>query len=168
MKRIVFIILLVFSSQIFLIGQEIQLTPEILSPAGNYYNNGTINISWTIGEIAVSTLAGDNLILTQGFQQPIVAIGTSINKENFDRLIKVYPNPVQNHLNVFFPFDNLGNLTICVSDITGRRLMLNKIHTIKTGTILNIDFSQYKPGIYLLMIYSEDKEVNRFYKVRKE
>jgi len=43
---------------------------QIIAPAGGYYEGENISFSWTLGETVIETLMGDDIILTQGFQQP--------------------------------------------------------------------------------------------------
>jgi hypothetical protein len=47
------------------------VSPEVTTSAGDYYNNGNISLSWTLGEIATETFSNGGVILTQGFQQPV-------------------------------------------------------------------------------------------------
>jgi len=43
---------------------------QIIASAGNYFQNGSGSVSFTMGEPATNTLSGNGVILTQGFQQP--------------------------------------------------------------------------------------------------
>ncbi|NOX47177.1 MAG: hypothetical protein GXO89_09395 [Chlorobi bacterium] len=47
------------------------VSPEVVASAGDYYENGNLSISWTLGEIATETYSNGGIILTQGFQQPV-------------------------------------------------------------------------------------------------
>ena len=42
---------------------------EIISTSGDYFENTTGSISWTIGESMIETYTNGSEILTQGFQQ---------------------------------------------------------------------------------------------------
>jgi hypothetical protein len=50
------------------------LSPEIISSSGGYFENTNASLSWTLGETATETLVNGNIILTQGFQQPVSGI----------------------------------------------------------------------------------------------
>ena len=56
------------------------LSPTLISSAGAYAAAGDITLSYSLGEIAVTTLTTDNLVLTQGFHQPQLT-GTGIPDE---------------------------------------------------------------------------------------
>jgi uncharacterized protein YidB (DUF937 family) len=55
------------------------LSPIVVSSAGGYSTGTTVNLSWTLGELATETLINGTLILTQGFQQPVEGVTISIN-----------------------------------------------------------------------------------------
>ncbi len=46
---------------------------QVISSAGNYCEAGGISISWTIGECVIATFGNEDIVLTQGFQQPFVS-----------------------------------------------------------------------------------------------
>ena len=41
------------------------ITPEVVSTAGDHYDNGSYQLSWTLGEIAVQTYDNGTNILTE-------------------------------------------------------------------------------------------------------
>ncbi len=47
------------------------VSPEVISSSGDYFEGPNASLSWTLGEIATETYTAGNIILTQGFQQPI-------------------------------------------------------------------------------------------------
>ena len=47
------------------------VSPEVISSSGDYFEGPNASLSWTLGEIATETFTSGNIILTQGFQQPI-------------------------------------------------------------------------------------------------
>lgn len=47
------------------------VSPEVISSSGDYFEGVNASLSWTLGEIATETYSAGNIILTQGFQQPI-------------------------------------------------------------------------------------------------
>lgn len=47
------------------------VSPEVISSSGDYFVGANGSLSWTLGEIATETFISGNIILTQGFQQPI-------------------------------------------------------------------------------------------------
>lgn len=43
---------------------------QVVSSGGGQFEGSQLSLSWTIGEPVIETFTGNNLILTQGFQQP--------------------------------------------------------------------------------------------------
>jgi len=148
-------------------GAQITLAPTVIASAGDYYENGNISISWTLGEIAVSTLYSDNLVLTQGFQQPFT-IGTSINLNNVvDWNIKAYPNPVETELKIQFELTKTNDFWIEIQDVTGRVIDLVQHKTVHPGDVINVDMTTYKYGVYFFKIFTPDRKQMRVLSIRK-
>lgn len=54
------------------------VTPQVVAAGGTHFDNGTISVSWTLGETMTQTFTAGNNSLTQGFHQPEVVL-VSIN-----------------------------------------------------------------------------------------
>ena len=65
-----------------LIGFGQITSPSVISSSGNSYNNGGVNMDYTLGEIVVETQTNTTTILTQGFHQGVIKVNTSV--ENID------------------------------------------------------------------------------------
>jgi len=166
MKRILTLIAGVFFLVPF-IHSQVTLAPTVIASAGGYEANETISLSWTLGEIAVNTLYSDNLILTQGFQQPYT-IGTAINLNNVpDWNIKAYPNPVENELMIRFDLNKTDDFWLEIQDVTGRTISLVQHKTVNPGDIITMDMSGYTNGVYFFKIYTPDKKQMRVLSIRK-
>lgn len=75
MKKVLISLCAIVSEGLF--AQTISST--VVSSGGGYSTGSTVNLSWTLGELATETLSNSNLILTQGFQQPVEGVTISIN-----------------------------------------------------------------------------------------
>jgi len=65
----------------FIMAQSV--SPQVVSSAGDYFEGTNASLSWTLGEIATETFVAGDVILTQGFQQPIGITITGIDLEVF-------------------------------------------------------------------------------------
>lgn len=166
MKRLSAVVIGTFFLMQFL-NAQVTLAPSVISSAGGYAENGNISLSWTLGEIAVSTLYGNNLILTQGFQQPFT-LGTSINLNTaVDWNIKAYPNPVENDLQIQFDLTKTNNFWIEVQDVTGRTIELQQHKEIHPGDVISVDMSKYSYGVYFFKVFTPDRQQMRVLSIRK-
>ena len=134
------------------------LSPTVVSSSGNSYNNGGVNMDYTLGEIVVETfqptvtpLPLTYTILTQGFHQGVLKVNTSV--ENIDIKTKVYPNPTTNFLIV--ELEKNVNADILVYDINGKLVLKDKLNDENQK---QFDFSFLKQGNYFLHINIADKQ----------
>lgn len=144
------------------------ISRSVIASAGDFYSNGSISVSWTLGEIATETYTAGNLVLTQGFQQPdtIKGPGNFIQgfpSDNFS--VKVYPNPASDYLNIVIKGNDDMNLQIALFDAIGRNLLIDKINAGEPEKTL--DVSLYRPGIYFLKIATVDGRSIRTFQVTK-
>lgn len=103
-------------------AQSISISPEVISSAGATFQENFIQIDWTLGELAVTTIQGISSQITQGFHQTNSTV-TSIDEfpqELGD--ILVYPNPTSERIEMKFNFDQIRKVKIQMLDINGRVL----------------------------------------------
>lgn len=145
---------------------QIEMTPSVISSSGGYGENKNFSISWTLGELAITTLQGENLVLTQGFQQPLT-IGTGIKKDEVKWSISVYPNPVHNELNILFDLRETKDFLLEIQDVTGRILMQEHRENVNQGDVVIINTSGLVSGVYFLRILTTDFQQVKVTSLRK-
>ena len=157
MKRPISFLLLMAVAAVSLNAQQIQLAPSVVSSGGGYFEGNDINISWTLGELAVTTLSGNDLILTQGFQQPFdIDVGIEENQVNWG--IFAYPNPVGDQLRIRFDIETTGDYLIEVQDVTGRLISQQQHKLVNPGDIILLNTSSYIDGVYFLKVLTPDRQ----------
>ena len=166
MQKPVSLLIATFFAAASLQAQEVQLAPTVLASAGGYAVGDHISISWTLGELAVSTLSSGNLILTQGFQQPFdINVGIRNNEVNWG--IYVYPNPVGNELRIRFDTDAAGDYLIEIQDVTGRLISQQEYKNLDPGDIVVLNTSAYLNGVYFLKVLTPDRQQVQVTSLRK-
>lgn len=166
MNKYIFLTLAVACS-FQLASAQIELGPTVIASAGSYSEADNISLSWTLGEIAVTTLEEGNLVLSQGFQQAYIN-GTSVKLEELNWQITAYPNPVKNELSIQFDLLETSNFWIEIQDVTGRILSQEQFKEVYSGDIIPVDMSSYKVGIYFCRIFTPDREQMRVISIRKK
>ena len=154
MKRTLFFLsALAFSGYLF--SQSI--SPDVVASAGDYFTNGTVSISWTLGEVATETIGNGTYTLTQGFQQPnydgVQAVPKYMNPK-FE--VTLYPNPATDLVKLTIKGNEDFDLMINLYDAIGRELLTNKV--VAGVTEKSIDMSVYRPGIYFVKISQTNGE----------
>jgi len=166
MKKKLILIFLVITGSAVLSAQS--LSPTVVASAGGYATGGDYSLSWTLGEVAVTTLTGANFILTQGFQQPWeLDIGNAIDNPAYDWSIQTYPNPVHDLLRLKFSVDKTMDYDVEITDLTGKKVNIERFKNVGPGYEMEVDFTAYPQGIYLLKITSTDRKYIRTVKVQK-
>lgn len=131
---------------------------------------------YSIGEMTlINTAQNPNLIVTQGFLQPIGSENAAMaNPSNtistWGDLIKVYPNPTENILNV----ESVENVDIEISyqffDATGKVVLSEKVMWHAGSNKFSLDLKNYAAGSYYLMIRKPNASGNLenfSYKIQK-
>ena len=125
-----------------------------------------MSLSWTLGELAVNTLYGENVVLTQGFQQ-VFDVEVGMNENMVHWSISAYPNPLGATLRIRFDTPGPGPYYLEIMDVTGRLVQQISYPDIKPGDIRELNTGGYQPGIYLLKVYDLSKEQVQVYSLRK-
>lgn len=169
MKKLISLFVAIFLTSSIGFSQVASLSPSVIASAGNYSEAGNISLSWTLGEIAVSTLTEGNLILTQGFQQSYLDGGdtTGIDLNPIDWQILAYPNPVRDELKIQFNLIEPTDFWVEIQDVTGRMLSQKQYKEIHPGDIIPVSMSTYKYGVYFFRVFTPDRQQMRVISIRK-
>jgi hypothetical protein len=163
MKKLLLATLMIFAALFYLRAQSI--SPEVIAAAGDYFSNGTVSISWTLGEIATETIGNGTIILTQGFQQPNYGV-VSVPKWSDKRFeIKAFPNPARDFLKIQVNGNENTDLIIEMYDAIGRKLYIQKMEA--GTTMYEIDVATFVPGMYYLKFSDDKGHVVQTYQISK-
>lgn len=147
------IITLLFSIS-FLTGYSQDIALQVISPAGGYFESSSagLSISWTLGEVAYTTLSSDNFILTQGFQQgDLFSTGVS-NPELVSSNISLYPNPASSEVKLIINMPNSSNSAdVRIYDLTGKMVDYQLVKY-ENNVAVPLNISNLKPGIFLVKV----------------
>jgi hypothetical protein len=147
--------------------QSQSLSPWVISSAGGYASNASYSVSWTLGEIAVTTISNASYSLGQGFQNG-VSIATGIDDmENLIWSFQLYPNPVKDRLYISFELAEPTDIVIEVLDLAGRKFLVHEYDRLTGRAEKNLDVSTFDQGLYLLHIYSKDYQISKTFQFQK-
>lgn len=166
MKKIIPIVLVAafISQQAF--SQNIELSPTVIASAGNYSEAGEISLSWTLGEVAVTTLQQGEIILTQGFQQSFLKeVGFASDPIKWQ--IAAYPNPVQDKLWIQFDLPETKDFSIEIQDVNGRLVSKEEYTQVTPGDVIPVDVSAFSHGMYFFRVTTTDRRQTRVINITK-
>jgi hypothetical protein len=130
---------------------------ELVSTTGGVYSDANLNVSWSVGEVAIETFTDGNYVLTQGFQQPgLVLVGVEDFDEQFSN-IKVYPNPTSDYVRLDLNVD-IQNLSYRVLNASGKIIENKKIQDPST----RVSFTEVESGLYLIHLMDGEKTMKIF------
>lgn len=79
--------------------------------------------------------------------------GTSLNLQNAKPTYIAYPNPANEKLNILFNYKD-NNCSILLYDAIGMLLQQKKV-AVNEGSLITLDISAYRKGVYILQVNSE-------------
>ena len=140
-----FVFVLICTTNSF--GQEL----FVISGGGGYAENASYSMSYTVGETVIATATTSSFHITQGFQQPDVAVLSVEEVQKID--ISVYPNPARDVLNI----TTSENTRLSVYDMQGKLVQTLDIFSSQTS----IDVSNLSRGTYTLVFEANGTLANR-------
>lgn len=167
MKNILLLITGALLTGQLVMAQSVQLSPTVIASAGNYSEADGISLSWTLGEVAVSTLSNGNLVLTQGFQQSFLEdVGFSMDPILWQ--IIAYPNPVTEQLRIQFDVPDPTDFRVEIQDVTGRLMSQEQYKQVFPGDVIPVDMASYSEGVYFFRISTADRKQVRVISITKQ
>lgn len=141
---------------------------QVFAAQGASVKGRNVQLEWTLGEPAVSTLTTSGGFITEGFQQPTVRVEAAdvmvaaVPKALLD--IRVAPNPSPGQLYVQFPAEMKEDCGWELWNVNGTMLQNRQPATPADETI---DISAYPDGMYLLRFSNRQGELLRMYRIVK-
>lgn len=87
------------------IAAQVKIAPEVAACAGISFSNDTVDMNWTVGQIAVETFYAEGYYLTQGFHQSEDYF-LNVRTEKQQQLV-ITPN--EDGLNDWFVLEDIQN-----------------------------------------------------------
>ena len=146
------------------------LTPTVVATAGNYATGSSHTLSYTIGELAVTTLTSANNHLTQGFQQPEdKAVGvTQLQLPNVQ--VTLYPNPASETLNLWIKCNGntCENLTVSIHDLLGRQISVpGELQTNGNELLYAFNLKSLAASMYFVRLQDAGSSLSQIIKFNK-
>jgi hypothetical protein len=155
MKRVFFTI----SLGIAIFTANAQTTsPQLVSSAGDSFNNTSYQLDWSIGELATETYTGSQNTLTQGFHQGTYIVTSIDENPLLEFTITAFPNPTSDFISLKVESSKVESLQYTITDLSGRVLQTNKL----LENNQQISFLNYAVGTYFITVQQNSKLVKSF------
>ena len=136
---------------------------QAVASGGGYHENTSGSVSWTLGEVMTETFRANEVILTQGFQQPSITVTSVDEYAGLDFKIIAFPNPAREYINVKIDTDNFDNIWYELYDFKGLVIEQKRID----DEIVHISLHDMEPAVYFLRII-EGRKVLKTFKIVKQ
>jgi hypothetical protein len=131
------------------------LDRQVVSPGGSSGTAGGVQLSWTLGQAAVTTESAGNLLLTQGFQQPTVLVSNRPGEaqRSANGRVTLFPNPAKAQAYVRYEFPAAGQVQGRLFDMQGRQVGRLSQKRYSGGPVQReIGLQELSSGLYVLRL----------------
>jgi hypothetical protein len=136
------------------------LDNQVIASGGQFDNGAIGSVSATTGEPFINTLNSPNLMVTQGFQQPVFVVTGIITIGDAELQVWVYPNPTSDYLYIRSKEEGLKYQIV---DLSGKEMATGKLSQENNAISLN----QYVSSVFFVKVYSEGKNYTKTFKITK-
>ena len=145
---------------------QMSIEREVTANAGDYSTSPAMELSWTVGDLIVTTQQAGNLIVNQGFQQADNDM-VGMPEPVFSGDITVFPNPVTDDLYFRISTDQSLRLRGELFDLMGKRV--REIPPFEVNQLYEgrIDFRGLPAGKWMLRFTDDRNGLTETYTITK-
>ena len=132
-----------------------QVVKEILASEGASLKGPEFSISYTVGEPYIGKANGPLVSLSQGFQQGLEELATSLQPSLFQTQLKVFPNPISDMLHIELRAEVPVGLIIDLYNAEGRLVLKERTKGLMLAHSANLTVSKLPKGLYQLILYDQ-------------
>lgn len=143
-----------------------ELSHQVLVPAAGIVSISGLEYTYSVGEAATMMLSSDDLMLTQGFQQPRYIFRTE-NPPSGNG-VKVYPSPARDNISIELFGEGSKSFRIDIFNISGVIMISDEVDC--EGLFWQINsypVGKFSRGMYFVRITSSDGIIKRIFKIEK-
>jgi len=143
------------------------VTPVVISSDGGFSTNAQGSIAWTIGEpVSETYVSPGSSITTMGFHQPeLIELETMIREQSDNMAILIYPNPVNESLQISFKGIQHDTYALVLSDALGKLIYQSAAVVSENSNLFQIRLNEIAAGNYFLTVTG--KNFNKTVKINK-
>ncbi len=132
-----------------------QVVKEIVASEGASLKGPEFSISYTVGEPYIGEANGPLVSLSQGFQQGLEELATSLQPSLFQTQLKVFPNPSSDILQIELRAEVPVGLIIDLYNAEGRLVLKERTKELMLAHSANLTVSKLPKGLYQLILYDQ-------------
>ena len=129
-----------------------------VNTAGGEVKNSSGSVSYSIGQVAYTSVSYSNGSVSQGVQQAYQISTLNLEEKAFNFSLSVYPNPTQDNLNLRVGNYRQEQMVYRLLDSGGNLLSESKVQSQETV----IEMHQLPNATYFVEVHHENKKVQSF------
>jgi Secretion system C-terminal sorting domain len=142
------------------------LGPTVLSSGGGVNKYSDIELEWTLGESFIGIAKNDAHLYTLGFHQPNrLSHQLLYQSDTNESKISIFPNPVDNILNVQLQLIQQDFITLKLTDVVGRSISEQSVDG--KATKAEVSVSDLTSGAYQLQVLDKNGKPISAFKIIK-
>jgi hypothetical protein len=153
MKYYIFLIFVFIS---FINSRSQSISPTVVNSSGTTYKANGIQLDWSLGELAITTISNQGQSISQGFLQTGLVFVSS--DEPSEISVQVFPNPVTDYLTILVEENEVEELSIL--DQTGKILSTQKFLPV-------VSFQNLADGTYYVNLKNKEFKTLKTLKIIK-
>lgn len=139
-------------------GVNVLFGQEAVVPAGGNATGSGGTVSFSTGQVFYLFLPGASGSLSQGVQQAYEIYTVGIVEAGLPFSLSVFPNPTSNRLTLLVKDFNNEKLQFQLYGLSGKLLLSDGV----SGPQTLIEMGAFPPGIYLLNVILDNRNVQSF------
>ena len=116
---------------------------QLISPAGDYFAEADIQMTWVLGDLVTGAY---------DIGQLIVPYGTDVISNDESTSATLYPNPTSDKAYLLLNMEDIEKCTYWLYDILGREIQNGNITSDRT----ELDFIPFESGVYILRLIKKN------------
>lgn len=137
--------------------------PSVISSSGETSIINELVVNWTIGEVVTGTVElNGRFKVNQGLHQSTLII-TALEEDFLMNQVRIFPNPTADYITISIDQNEIKYINLF--DLQGNLLEEQQYES--TNQPHKIDLTQYKEGVYILTINTDQNTLQGKFKIVK-
>ncbi len=149
------------SFSLTLVAQSV--SKQVIGPSGTTFENGTIKLSYTAGEVVIGAMTSEDgsLYLGNGYYPSLTLETLTAETPALQLEIKVFPNPVTEVIYITHPTEQFFEIRI--TDISGKQILETAHQKQQPLSVQNLT-----TGTYFITVTIKESKQTITYKIIKK
>lgn len=161
------LLLWILSWSTYLSAQELELKRSVIANGGSTVSTPELMISYTVGEPIIGAERNGTWSISQGFQQGLKEVITSLTPSLIEAQVSMYPNPAHKELYIDLISNVPTTLKVSLYDLQARMLieLTNPYSLQEHHMVLNLE--RLSNGVYQVLLSDHENNLIDHFQLQK-